>query len=286
MGRRKYEVNDETAYRWCERYRRGDSFRKIALDEKVERRHVARVVRDFNRLNHLGEGIAARRQTRANFLQEHLEDLKMVATILLELTATPSVKGQLGSCGSNIEPDLVDAVAEGISWRIKPTTDRSMAEVAFWGRWEQHIKSMVKRLAKDLISDLEEHLPGLSKKVKVWGQAAVGYKATWEELSRQAESKGITPELFESGLREGLASMPSFQKEDNLPPVPVNPESAAEMALWLFKNPETRELLEPFDNNLKALERAYGELLNMLNPFQLRKALLERECKDCPLPQG
>ncbi|GAI21880.1 unnamed protein product, partial [marine sediment metagenome] len=53
MGRRKYEASDETAYRWCERYRRGDSFRKIALNEGVDRRLVARVVRDFNRLNHL-----------------------------------------------------------------------------------------------------------------------------------------------------------------------------------------------------------------------------------------
>ena len=105
-------------------------------------------------------------------------------------------------------------------------------------------------------------------------------------MTKQAEDKGLEPSLFESGLRECLDSISKFQEEDNLSPVPAKPKSAADVALWLFKNPATRDLLRPFHDDLKALEKEYAKLEDMLNPSNVRRALLERECKHCPLPQG
>jgi len=78
--------------------------------------------------------------------------------------------------------------------------------------------------------------------------------------------------------------MSKFLRNDNPPPVPKNLESATDVALWLFKNGTARGLLKPFRDSLEDLERRYVQLEDMLNPFAIRKALLERKCKDCPVP--
>ena len=123
MGKRRYEVSDETAYRWCERHRRGDSFRKIGLDEGYERRFVARVVRQYDRQQHLQEGAVTLRDVRAEFLREHLSALERAAKHILELTVPPSIWGQLcfyltakGRAGVEAWQKAVRAAHPGLRW--------------------------------------------------------------------------------------------------------------------------------------------------------------------------
>lgn len=279
MGRRKYEANDETAYRWCERYRRGDSFRKIGLDEGVDRRLVARVVRDFNRLNHLEEGVATRRQVRADLLREHLQALEIVAWFLPQLTVAPSILRKYCTYSPDIEEELRKMVKDKMPSQKPPFL--SLAPL----NPDQYEHAQEKE-AKIIVGDLKEHLPNQWKQVEQWQSAATQYGEKLEQLAKQADDKGIDASLFESGLRECLDSISKFQEEDNLPPILVKPKSAAEVALWLFKNSGTRELLKPFHDNLEALEKEYTKLEDMLNPSDVRKALLERECRHCPLPLG
>lgn len=95
---------------------------------------------------------------------------------------------------------------------------------------------------------------------------------------------GIMADLFESGLRAGLDFLSRSEKEESLPRGTQNLETAADVGLWLFRSPETRECLESLRQDLKELEAKYVQLEDMVNPFELRKALLERRCKHCPLP--
>lgn len=294
MGRRKYEVNDETAYRWSERYRRGDSFRKIALDEKVERRLVARVVRNLDRQKHLEEGAATRREIRAGFLKKHLQDLQMAAKSLLEITAPPSLQGSM--CVNYSEPDseLVQRMRiELYLQTMADTADTAEVGLIFTrdeaSQAEQRLRlqlrlHMAERETKAIIADLKEHLPQLPGLLKQWHQVATEYAETWRTLAKQAHDMGTVRELFESGLRAGLESMSKFKEEENLPPLPRKLETASNVGQWLFQNYATRECLELFPERLENLEAIYAQLEEMLSPFELRKTLLGRQCKHCPLP--
>lgn len=279
MCPRKYEVNDEMACRWVERHRRGDSFRKIGLDEGVERRVVARVVKDFKAEQYINERAATLRDVRAEFIREHLKTLQIAGGFLLELTVAPSILRNYCAYPSDIALKLRQMIEDKMPSQRPPFLSATPLN-------PNQYKHAREKEAKIIVSDLQEHLPEQWEQVEQWQNMARRYTENLEQLKKQAEDKDIELPLFEAGLRECLDSMAKFLREDNLPPIPKNLESAADIALWLFKNATTRELLKPFHDNLQALENEYAKLEDMLNPFELRKALLERECRHCPLPQG
>ena len=303
MGKRRYEVSDKTAYRWCERHRRGDSFRKIGLDEGYDRRFVARVVRQYDRQLHLQEGDATLRDVRAGFLREHLRALEEAAEHILELTAGPSVWGQLCLSSGNIESVLIEVTEREhtptrcirkdiASSTIRvPTVSGTITEypvnqlAPFVLQFAERLdKRKARREAKAIIEALKQHLPDLWKQVEEWQQVALGYETTWRKLVEQARDMGIAEDLLESGLEKGLDFISRSQEEDSLPRAPTKFETASDVGLWLFQNPRTRESLELFHKYREQWEAAYAELEDMLSPFELRKALLARQCKYCPLP--
>ena len=291
MARRQYAVSDEIAYRWSERHRRGDSFRKIALDEGVERRLVARIVKGLDKTKHLNEIAAALRDVRAGFLREHLGLFERVANSLLELTAPPSVCGSECVSYLKVEAELVK--------RVKAERYRNIAGVLLVradlsGKVEEEIKDPERlfklqladrradREAGVLVADLREHLPDLWPEVEKWERVAANYEASWRELVKQAKEKGIAQDLFEPGLRAGL-DLSKFEHEENLPRVPPKLETGSDVGVWLFRNGRTRDPLILFRRYREQLEAAYVQLEDVLNPFELRKALLARQCKHCPL---
>lgn len=285
MGRRQYQVSDEVAYRWSERRRRGDSFRKIASDEKVDRRLVSRVVRGLDKAKHLNEVAAALRDVRAGFLREHLEDLEMAAQRLLEVTAAPSLQGSICVSYLNAESQLLEKIKEWLVGKHKGDW-LSSANKAEEARRQVRLEvaaHMAERNAKAVVEDLREHLPHLWSKVQVWEQVAESYEASWKELAKQAIYKGIAQGLLEPGLRVGLHFLSEFEQKEDLPRVPLKLETASDVGVWLFRNGKTRDSLRLFHQNREELEAAYARLVDILNPFELRKTLLERQCKHCPL---
>lgn len=323
MGKRRYEVSDETAYRWCERHRRGDSFRKIGFDDGYERRFVARIVRQYNRQQHLQEGAATLRDVRAGFLQEHLRALEKAAEHILELTVPPSIWGPLYFYLSdkgraevevwqkavqaahpglgNTESLLVDSIERDytrlttvsnarISLRVHTAsgagTDYPLGDVVpvVLPLAERLDIRRARRQAKAIIEALRQHLPELWQHMNRWEQATLKYETTLTKLVGQARDRGIAEALLESGLTKGLDFISRPQEEESLPRPPTKFETASEVGLWLFQNPRTRESLELLHQYRKELETAYAELEDMLSPWELRKALLARQCKYCPLP--
>ncbi|TET41620.1 MAG: hypothetical protein E3J60_04260 [Dehalococcoidia bacterium] len=323
MGKRRYEVSDKTAYRWCERHRRGDSFRKIGLDEGYERRFVARVVRQYDRQQHLQEGAVTLRDVGAGFLREHLSALERAAQHILELTIPPSIWGQLcfyltdkGRAEveawqkavraahpgfGNTESLLIEMIERDYTHSRTISNAPSVIGVhtASGAVTEYPVDELVpivlpvaerldirraRRQAKAIIEALRQHLPDLWKHMNGWEQAALKYETTLMSLVGKARDMGIAEALLESGLAKGLDLISRYQEEENLPRAPTKFETAADVALWLFQNPRTRESLELFHQYRQQLETAYAELEDMLSPWELRKALLARQCKYCPLP--
>ncbi len=302
MGKRRYEVSDATAYRWCERHRRGNSFRKIGLDEGYDRRFVARIVRQYDRQLHLQESDATLRDVRVGFLREHLSALERAAEHILEVTAAPSLWGQLCLSLGSIESALLEITER--EWtpehyirhnapsvvKVRTASGDVMEYPAdqlapiLLQVMERLDKRRGRREAKAIIEALKQHLPDLWKHVERLEQVALKYETTWRTLGGQARDMGIAEGLLESGLAEGLDFISRSQEEDNLPPGPTKFETAADVGLWLFQNPATRDPLELFRQCQEEWEAAYAQLEDILSPWELRKALLARQCKYCPLP--
>lgn len=305
MGKHRYEVSDKTAYRWCGRHRRGDSFRKIGLDEGYDRRFIARVVRQYDRQLHLQEGAVTLRDVRAGFLREHLRALEEAAEHILELTAGPSLWGQLCLSSGNIESVLIEVterehtpskyIRKDIASDVirVPTASGTIMEYSvnqlapiLLQFAERLNKRKARREAKAIIEALKQHLPDLWNQVESWEQVALRYETTWRKLAGQARDMGIAEGLLESGLAKGLDFISRSQEEEGLPRAPTKFETASDVGLWLFQNPGTRESLELFRQYREQWEAAYTELEDMLSPFEVRKALLARQCKYCPLPSS
>ena len=303
MGKRRYEVSDKTAYRWCQRHRRGDSFRKIGLDEGYDRRFIARVVRKYDRQQHLQEGAVTLRDVRAGFLREHLEALQRAAEHILELAAGPSVWGRLCLSSGNIESVLIEVTERehtpsryirkdiasstirlpNVSGTITEYPANQLAPFALQFV-ERLDKRRARREAKAIIEALKQHLPDLWNQVERWEQVALRYETTWRKLVEQARDMGIAEDLLESSLEKGLDFISRSQEEESLSRAPTKLETASDVGLWLLQNPGTRESLELFRQYREQWEAAYAELEDMLSPWELRKALLARQCKYCPLP--
>ncbi len=287
MGRHQIEVNDELAYRWCERRRRGDSYSKIAADEGFERRLVGRVVTNFNRQAYLDEGTALRREIRAELLREHLEKLEKTAWELLRLTAGLSLEercirprnidGPLASLG--IELALINSLKVLLAETKKPVSSTDSIE---W-RLRNH---MFQREATAIVRDLKTHLPDIWVQVGVWEYATTEYLDNWRKLENHAKNNGIQARSIESGIQEGLRYLSMSQNEESFPPYRSNSHTPQEIGLWLFRNHEARGLLESLGNSFQGVKAEFNRLEGMLIPSELRHALLKRECAHCPMPKN
>ena len=295
MGRRKFEVSDETAYRWCERHRLGDSFRKIALDSDVELRLVAKVVREFDRQKHLEEGTATRREIRAGFLREHLQKIEEAAWDLLQLTASLSL-GQMRALPGNVsisfaKPNIESDLVNNVTGRLyreaaatRPTEfPDELSEVAVI-RSVDVTHHLLEREAKAIVEDLKAHLPDVWKQLEKWEEIATKYLENWRKLNKHAKNKGIPPKLFESGLRESLRFLLMSQEDENLPRIPAKLETPEDVGLWMFRSAAIRGPLEEYSHSYDDLKAAYSQLEDMLIPSELRQALLKEKCRHCPLP--
>jgi len=286
MARKYLEVTDEVAHRWCERHRLGDSFRKIADDEGYERRLVARVVREFNRQAYLDEGTALQREIRSELFREHLEKLEKAAWELLRFTAVLSIEENCVR-PRNIDSSLTSlnvesAVDKGMKAQFATVT---MKRPASTDSIEPMLRSSIMhREVKAIVSDLRTHLPDMWEEVNNWQEKAGKYLESWRKLDQRAKSKGISPNLFEAGVQEGLIFLSKSEYEEEFPPYKDNPQNSQEVGLWLFRHASSRPLLETLHNSHEALKGAFTRLEDMLIPSEIRYALLERRCAHCPLP--
>jgi len=283
MSKRTYKVSDDIAFRWSRRKRRGDSYRKIALDEGYDRRFVAKVVNEFDRQHQLQEGVTTLREARVAFLRQHLQMLEEAALELLELAARPVMLWPLCLPPPNVpmpvsKPNMKLDLPQRISSRLSLLTE---APLRSSGWFRQHV---VEREARVIVEDLKEHLPGLWQQIETWELIAAKKQESCKKLIKHLKNKEIPLNLLESGLKEGLRLCRS-QESESLPPLPGKLETPQDVGLWLFRSATTRDSLETLCRSLDELADVYSRLEDMLIPSKLRQTLLERKCNHCPVPQ-
>jgi DNA-binding MarR family transcriptional regulator len=285
---RRYQVDDITAALMAERHASGDSFSKIARDFKIERRAVARIVRQFEQRKF---GVATiRRDSLAQLFVEHVDDMKRVARVVLELTAPPSIRGTF-----TIITDIERQVVERLTTELSPTQTRFLKPPPFSNPEEEadvelHRRVLLRlglRRAKVSLESLKTHVPVLKEKIDRWQNTAAAYQKSWYEVERQAVRAGVAADLVDSFIRKVLDVKRDWATQESLPAVlrRLNIDTqTAQLLKGFLENPASREAFETFYELLNRLESIYDELEEIASFPRLDKALLSTHCQYCPVP--
>lgn len=267
-----------------ERRNRGETFSKIGRDLGIERRVVAKVFREDEKIQS-GRAVI-RPGALTQLFHEHLEAMEIVATALLQLTASPLLRGSLLPGESDIKEALhplnpkLPVLAKFLkSWPL-PEMGKGEAEEADLELWKAVERRLARRRLKAACEGLMEHIPGLEYQIAKWKEVATGYKEAWEQLEEQATSKGIPPDQVEASIKQAVEQLPAFPGEETLP----RPKRArGGLADILLQRPDSRRLLQVFSQKLGELNAAYEQLEEMLGPPRLDIALVKGHCQYCPV---
>lgn len=283
MSQRWYEIPDETVALMAEKSDQGQSFSKIGEELSIDRRVVAKAVRHFN------DKRSGRATIRSDALievwREHLDDMKKAAVVIVELTASPSLRDSLLPSEPDVESRLMAQ---------RPTEFVPQYNVATMGKslpTESEFKSRVElRLAQRryeaAIRGLKEHIPVLEDKVKEWQQSAMTYKESWDQLRQKAISIDIPDDQIEPSVKLALKRPPAWGEEEDLSylrraaTITNGPDN---LATILLRRPATKRPMQVFWQARNALEAICKELEVMLSPPQLMKDLVTNRCQYCPV---
>lgn len=279
------EVPEEKRALIIERYKREDGFSKIGRDLGIDRRIVARIVREDEE-RQSGQ-VAVRRTELARVFHEHQDAMKEVSRTILELAASPPIRGNLLPVEPKIEPVLIRRLEDEprqVYARLPGMSEAEEAQIELKEAVEQRLAL---RRQKAAIQGLKEHIPVLENGIRKWEEAATEYKEAWDQLKQRAISDGVPPEQTELSVRRALQQMPEPDREDWLPsfrePAITN-DKVGEFANILLHKPANRRLLKMFFQKLNQLDAAYENLEETLGTPQLDNALVRGHCQYCPVP--
>lgn len=275
MSPKTTPVSEEAVLRWVELRRAGWPFARIGKAEGIDRRIVARLVRQ-----HEAKGIKeatayARQQVAARLLGQHFDELEGAAGSLVRIVMPPSLRGRLHLEAPAVEDSLRQSLAAGqLTRQVYPPgagpdpLDRHRA----------------RRQAEALVAALGEHLPGLWEGIEEWRRPAEEYHRVWQEVEGLAQSAGFSAVEARSGVEEALRKRTGDAIPPAVPPAGELPPGTAPGRLgpWLATSSRAQEGVERLAILLGELERAFLRLEEMLDPAPLRRALLNSRCRLCP----
>jgi hypothetical protein len=271
------DVSEETAERWAELHRQGWPFTRIARETGVDRRTIARIVRQWA-ANQVGDAVAhARGEVAARMLQGHLIDVETVATLLVRIVLPPSMRGSLYLEGDAVEAVLQEAVTQ---WWVLRRTVRAPGVAPDDLDWRRG-----RRQAEALVLALREHEPTAWPLVEEWERNAGKYRRLWLELEKKAEAAGF----HEEAARSALEAMLRGPMGEGAPPQAGPAEGAAAsppemepVERWLRAGEEAKETIAELRRALEAMEQNFQALEEMLDHAPLQQALLRSRCRHCP----
>lgn len=285
MTQRWYEIPEETVALMAERSAQGDSFSKIGEELGIDRRVVAKAVRQFN------DTRAGRANIRSDALaevwREHLNDMETAAVVFVRLTASPSLRGSLLPADRDIESALPGELTEELSgekailWGMEETEEGRKTDLE--NRVERRL---AERRARAAFDGLKEHIPALEDKIKEWQQSAATYKETWDQLRGQAIGIGISDEQIEPSVKLALKRLPAWGEEEDLSylkGVAATTNDPEHFANILLQRPATKRPMQLFWQSHNDLEAVCRQLEEMLSRPQLKKALVTSRCQYCPV---
>ena len=276
MSPKRTDVSEETARRWTELSRQGWPYARIGREEGLDRRTVARVVRQ-RWGKHVGEAAAqARGEVAARMLQEHFADVEMVAATVLRALVPPSLRESLLIEVPDMEALLLERVSEW--WlRMKHVylPDRGPDEL-------DHRRS--RRQAQALLVALQEHQPLVKTLVGEWSRCAQDYQRLWLVIEGKAQAMGFSGPVTRTAVEEALRKSMRGDASSHVAPAPgpVLPGPDLERVdRWLTTDRDARASLAKLGKLSEEMEKTFEALEEVLDPAPLRQALLASRCRLC-----
>jgi len=187
MSVRWYEIPADTVALMAERHSNGDSFSKIGHDVGIDRRVVARAVREFE--TNQSAWTTIRSGALAEVFREHTNDMRDAANMLLEVTASLSFANTLSSGDTDIESEVINKLTKVFmpNTRLPNTGANEAARVAQ--------QRLAEHRAKAALQGLQEHVPALQAKLEHWNERA--HHHTTEETRHHLDAiYGVLVEML------------------------------------------------------------------------------------------
>lgn len=289
---RWYEIPEDKKAEMIERHKRGDSFSKIGKDMIIDRRVVARIVREGETME--SRRLVIRHEELVHLFRTHLADMKKAAEILLDVAAGPLVrKGLLPPVGKT--SGALDRLASHfkedrrISYlRSRGTDPEAYSGIAITTDLSDAVElRMAKRRAKAAFEGLRAHVEEYQQALGNWKQTAGTYRKNWENLKEQGTMGGIPEDSFEQIVAVALEHLPEADEEDSLPRYRGGVERDVQTEQHYHKllhQPDAKRALKVFRQSRKDLEEAYSHLEAILSSPKLDNALVIGHCQYCPVP--
>lgn len=296
MSPKRMRVPEEQVERWCKLYRDGWDYKAIAREYGVDRRLVAKRIRDYHQRESVSLDEIARRELAVKALEEHFEDLELAARYLWRLGVSPTRTGSLRPYHADYSPrfpDLLSALSQelrtvflarwGYGFRLLPDGKAPL--------WKPHEpapepeESIARREAENLITGLKEHFPKLSALTDEWGQTAQHYRETWFRLENLVVGQGFSsvevPKAIEKLLR--LAKLGKLA--DDLSEAQTKQDSGNDgldkPVGFMYRSGEVRDKIDALTDSLRRLDSVSNQLEQILSPGQIRNGLLKSRCTYC-----
>lgn len=284
------QIPEEKKALIIERRKRGESFSKIGRDLGIDRRVVAKIFREDEE-RQSGQAVI-RPGALTELFHEHREGMETVATALLQLTASPLLRGSLLPREPNIKQALyplnpkLPALAKFLKTWPLTVMGKEEAEKTDLELWQAVEWRLARRRLNAAFEGLLEHISGLKEQIAKWEEVAAGYNEIWKQLEKQATSNGVPPDLVEASVKRAVEGLATFTGEEILlRPKRTKPAAGVDQfADILLQRPDSRRLLQVFSQKLGEINAVYQELEEMLGPPQLDNALVVGHCRYCPVP--
>ncbi|MDP2950210.1 MAG: hypothetical protein Q8P22_11810 [Chloroflexota bacterium] len=281
---RWYEVPPDTMARIIERRKRGDSYVSIGRDEKLDRRAVARIVREHG--EHQSVAAAARSAELLGLFRIHVEEMRKAAEALLELAASPSVRRRLLPVDARIETLLHAKLSAQFRAQpvLVPYPEGSPEDKAQESELELRqavAERQATRRARAVVEGLRSHVPDLAARVKGWNQAAASYSNAWQQLVEYARSKDVPSAYLEAAAKHAIGWTTGDWWVDMHDQIE---EKAKVCVRVLLQEPGWKQRARGLGQWLVEFDGAYEKLEELLTPPRLDKMLITEHCQFCPVP--
>jgi len=288
-------VPEDTVKEWQKLHKDGWDLTAIGKQYGVDRRIVAKRIREYERREMMYLDETARRDLAVKKLDEHFKDLELAAQSLWRLSVSPMRTGRLRPYEDDYSPhfpDLLSALRHelrqvfvsrwGQSWRLSPDGSGPV-----WRPQDpvpEPYESEARRQADNLIAGLKEHFPEISSLIDDWNRTVKRYRETWLKLEHEMVGQGFSDsdvvQALEEFLRKSIQEVTEGFGEGR---TRGNSGGSGLKNAYehMYQSGDARDRLPEMTGCLRQLESISTQMDQILGLGQIRNGLLKTRCRYC-----
>ena len=288
-------VPEDTVKEWQKLHKDGWDFTAIGKQYEVDRRIVAKRIREYERREMMYLDETARRDLAVKKLDEHFKDLELAAQGLWRLSVSPMLTGRLRPYEDDYSPRFPDLLLAstyelrqvfvsrwGQNWRLSPDGSGPV-----WRPQDpvpEPYESEARRQADNLIAGLKEHFPEIAPLLEDWNGIVQRYRQTWFKLQQEWVGQGFSDYQVVEALEELLWTSVQGVTEGfgEGRTRGVSEGSGSENVYQrMYQSGDVRDRLPEMADCLRQLESISMQMEQVLGPGQIRNGLLKTRCRYC-----